>query len=155
MASERLRWAVDQLGLVPDDVVLELGCGHGVALSLIAERARRVVGIDRSAKMTRTASERAEGVEVLTASVHEAELGDEAFTKVVAIQFPPLLRGDPARELALVRRHLAPGGRLFVAASPLGDVRAEAAAIRERLEPAGFTVDEERVEPPFVCVVAR
>ena len=156
MASERLRWAVDQLGLVADDVVLELGCGHGVALALIAERARRVVGIDRSAKMTRTATERNPGVDVLTASVADADLGTERFTKVLAVHFPPLLRGDPSRELALVHAHLAPGGRIFVAAAPLGGaVEAEAVAIRERLETGGFTVDEERVEPPFVCVVGR
>ena len=146
MASDRITWAVAQLDPQPDDAVLELGCGQGAALELLAGRVQRLVGIDRSAKMTLLAARHAE---VHTAAVHEADLGDERFTKVLAIRFPPLLRGDPSRELALVREHLAPGGRLYVAG---GGERESVAAVRERL--AGFTVLEERVEPTRFCVVA-
>ena len=30
--SDRIRWGVDTLDIQPDDQVLEIGCGHGVAV---------------------------------------------------------------------------------------------------------------------------
>jgi cyclopropane fatty-acyl-phospholipid synthase-like methyltransferase len=163
-ASARLAWAVDTLDVQPADRVLELGCGHGVALALVADRLGPdglAVGVDRSATMTAAAARRTAGrARLVTAPLHEADLGGEPFTKVLAVHFPPLLRGDPARELAAVDAHLAPGGTLHVVAQPLAADAGEAtvAAITGRLEAHGFTVREvrtERVEErPFVAVVA-
>src|SRR5690606_22101673 len=47
------------------------------------------------------------------ASLHEAELGDRLFDTIFAINLPVFLRGRPGRELDIVRRRLAPGGRLY------------------------------------------
>jgi 2-polyprenyl-3-methyl-5-hydroxy-6-metoxy-1,4-benzoquinol methylase len=47
----RSRWVVDLLDIQPADRVLELGCGPGVALHILSQRARDgfVAGIDHSA----------------------------------------------------------------------------------------------------------
>src|SRR5215210_1905105 len=58
--SERFVWAVDILALDPADRVLEVGCGHGVAVSLVCERltSGRITAIDRSKKMIEMAARR-------------------------------------------------------------------------------------------------
>jgi ubiquinone/menaquinone biosynthesis C-methylase UbiE len=167
-ASERLRWAAERLDVRPGDRLLELGCGHGVVVSLVCEKLAggHIVALDRSATMTAATARRnrahveAGRASVLTAALHEAPLGAARFDTVFGIHFPPLLRGDPGRELATIRRHLEPDGRLLVLFQPL-DAAGVAPAL-ERLRavlPAhGFRVRSEDVDPlagtAGVCVVA-
>src|SRR3712207_2960700 len=95
--SERFLWAVEVLAPDPADRVLEVGCGHGVAVSLVCERltSGRIVAIDRSAKMIEIAARRnrehvAAGRAVLqTAALADADLGDERFDKVFAFNVAP------------------------------------------------------------------
>src|SRR3954470_13540484 len=91
-ASERLWWAGDTLALAPADRVLEIGCGHGVAVSLVCERltSGRITAIDRSEKMIEMAAQRnrahvAGGRAVVkTAALEEADFEGERFDKVFA-----------------------------------------------------------------------
>lgn len=168
-AAERLAWAVEALGVQPDDRLLEVGCGHGVAVSLVCDRLAggSVLAVDRSAKMIEMAERRnathvaAGRAAFQVASLHEADLGGARFDVVYAIHVPVLLRGDPRRELAIVRARLAPGGRFALPFQPLDPATAEPTARRLAgvLAAAGFEVVEQRVvelaSGRAGCVLAR
>lgn len=117
-ASERLAWAVDVLDVQPHDRLLEVGCGHGVAVSLVCDRldGGRITAVDRSPKMIEMARKRTEAhadkVRLIASSVEQAELGEEVYNKVFAVHVAALHR--PGRALEVVRQRLAPGGRLYL-----------------------------------------
>jgi ubiquinone/menaquinone biosynthesis C-methylase UbiE len=117
LVSERLLAVVDQLGLDESDRVLEIGCGHGVAASIVCERLRggRYTAIDRSPAMIAAARRRngrhvAAGIaEFLVAALEDADLGDRRFDVVFAVRVG-LFHREPQRATALVEPWLAPGG---------------------------------------------
>jgi len=137
-AAARLVWAVETLAVQPADRLLEIGCGHGVAVSLVCERldGGSIVAIDRSPTMI------------------------ELATRRNAIHVGVFLRGRPARELGIVKDHLADGGRFYVMDQPL--VAREAEETAERLSAVlddhGLVVGEVLVQDlgtaTAVCVIA-
>ncbi len=151
-AAERLVWAVDLLAVEPTDQVLEIGCGPGVAVSLVCEKldGGSITAIDRSAKMIETARKRnadhvASGVASFqTASLDQADLGDARFDKIFAINVGLFWRQRPVRELKILRGHLATKGRLFLFHEPpLGSTAPPIAGpLPAVLESGGFTVTE-------------
>lgn len=111
--------AVDALELGPDDVALDLGCGPGQGVALLARTARRVHGVDASQVMLRAAAGRnrhaaARGVVTIEEGRFDAiPLPDASVDKVLAANvayFWP----DFAPVLAEVRRVARPGGRLAI-----------------------------------------
>ncbi|SDO61355.1 methyltransferase domain-containing protein [Geodermatophilus sp. DSM 45219] len=89
-ASERLAWAAGVVAARAGERVLEAGCGHGVLVSLLADRGCTVLG---------------------------ADLGAGPFDVVVSSNLRAF--HDPREEAArdVVDRVLAPDGRVVVASS--------------------------------------
>jgi ubiquinone/menaquinone biosynthesis C-methylase UbiE len=118
--SERLRAIVEGLGIRPDDRVLEIGCGHGVAATFVCERldGGRLTAIDRSPKMIATAARRnathveAGTAEFLVATLEDLDLGERRFDKIFAVRVG-LFHREPDRARDLAAPWLAPGGKLF------------------------------------------
>jgi ubiquinone/menaquinone biosynthesis C-methylase UbiE len=118
--SERLRAVVEQLQVGPNDRVLEVGCGHGVAATLVCERLEggHLTAIDRSPKMIEAARRRnaayveAGKAEFLVAALEDLDLGDRRFNKIFAVRVG-LFHRDPERARRMAERWLAPGGTLL------------------------------------------
>ncbi len=119
-AHPRLTWVVDQLDLRPTDDVLEVGCGHGVAATIVLGRLNSggYVGLDRSPAMI-TASGRRNHVDVaagrarlVCGAVPDADLGGQRFDRVFAARVATM--SSPAG-FAFAARHLAPGRTLVLA----------------------------------------
>ncbi len=169
-ASERLVWAVDTLDIRPSDRLLEVGCGHGVAVSLVCERLTTgtITAIDRSPKMIEMAMRRNRedvdaGRAVLEAvALEDVDLGDRRFDKVFAFNVAPFWL-QPAVALGVVREHLARDGTIYIFwdARHSAPERAQELGneLADRLREGGFSVDGVLVEDlrpvPAVCVIGR
>lgn len=118
--SARLAAVVSQLGVRPSDHVLEIGCGHGVAASLICEilDGGTLTAVDRSAKMVEAATRRNRAhvvsgrAEFLVADLEDLRLGDRRFSLVFAVRVG-LFHREPERARAFVTPWLAPGARVL------------------------------------------
>jgi len=121
----RLEAIVDQLDLRPGDRVLEIGCGHGVAATLVCQRLEtgRLTAIDRSPAMIAAATRRnaefvaAGRAEFLVAALEDVDLGERRFDVAFAVRVG-LFRSEPERARELVARWLAPDGRLLAVFDP-------------------------------------
>jgi SAM-dependent methyltransferase len=159
---------VDVLGAQPGERVLEIGCGRGVAIELLCERLDGVlvVGIDRSPAAIAAAEARnrphveSGRVRLLNAALAGASFDDhERFDRVFAVNVNAFwLR--PEKELAAVRRVLAPGARLYLFYEPPSPAQLERAAeaCTAFLREHGFAVERVlRADlPPSLglCIVA-
>ena len=173
---EHARWAVATLDPGPDDLLLEIGCGPGVAVAVVCERlvGGKVVAIDRSATAISRATKRnaehvAAGRAVLrTVALEQLQPADvlgrrERFDKVFAMNVNLFWVRSPAKELDLVKRLLAPGGALYLfygygggpAAGKAGENASKVPGILTgHLLARGFAA-EVKQDAGIICVVAR
>lgn len=151
---ERLRWAVETLDVQPDDRILEIGCGRGVAVQLIGDKLTTgtVTGIDRSATMIEFARRRvnSERATLLTRAIEDGVEG--VYDKVFAVNVNLFWTRSPARELDLIKALLAPAGALYLfydrRVGELGE------AVGAALTDSGFAVTV-TAKPSLLCVRGR
>jgi SAM-dependent methyltransferase len=173
---EHARWAVAALDPGPDELLLEIGCGPGVAVALVCERlvGGKVVAIDRSATAVSRAKKRnAEHVAagravLLTVALEQVQPSDvlgrqQRFDKVFAMNVNLFWVRSPAKELDLIKLLLAPGGALYLfygygglpAAGMAGENTSRIPAIlTDHLRGRGFAAEVQH-GPGIVCVAAR
>jgi SAM-dependent methyltransferase len=166
---ERIRWAVEQLGLRSADTLLEVGTGGGQALALIGSKLTRgnVTAIDRSALQVEAA--RARNRDALRGGrlrIERLDLNDaptrlgQRFAKVLAINVNAFWTA-PGPSLSSLEELLLPNGRAYLVYEPPTLARARAlskslpALLREhdwRVQRAATTSFARSLG---VCVVAR
>ena len=170
----RGRWAVELLDIQPDERVLELGCGPGVALASIAERlvSGVAIGVDPSSVMIRQARRRnaaaisAGRIELVCAAVEDLVPDGtalrEGFDAVLAINNVGFW-DQPELRLAGLRSVVRPGGRVALVTQPrcpgatAETSRAVADEMAALLDKAGYTAGTQStldLDPPAVYVQA-
>jgi ubiquinone/menaquinone biosynthesis C-methylase UbiE len=168
----RNSWVVSLLDVQPNDRVLEIGFGPGLAIAELSRRvgdSGHVYGIDHSEVMLRQATRR-------NASAIAA--GRVSLSRASVDQLPPSLGGPfdailtvnslgfwpaPTERLDELRRRLRPGGYIAIAAQPrcpgatASTSRTAAREIEALLQDAGYTKTRTEtldLDPPVVCVLA-
>jgi len=126
------RWGLEHITIAPDAVILDVGCGGGGTVKVLAQTAShgKVYGVDYSEDVLPTARRvnRAlieQGrVEVRQGSVSDLPLPDEAFDLATAFE-TSMFWPNPPDDLREVRRVLKPGGTLLIANEAYVDARFE------------------------------
>ena len=134
--------------------VLEAGCGEGYGADLIADVARRVIGLDYDESAVAHVKARYPRVEMLHGNLAELPLPDEAVDVVVNFQVIEHL-WDQGQFVAECLRVLRPGGELLMSTpnritfspgrdtplNPFHTRELNAAELTELLTGAGFSVE--------------
>jgi len=106
------------LRLMPPLVVADLGAGEGASALLLAQRAKKVIAVDSSARMIEVGREQAlrhgvKNVDYRLGDMEEVPIGD---SEVDLVFFSQSLHHalHPERALAEAARILVPGGRIVI-----------------------------------------
>jgi ubiquinone/menaquinone biosynthesis C-methylase UbiE len=119
-AEEEADFLARALDLGPDDVVLDLACGSGRHAFALADRVKRVVGFDRTARLLDRARETLvgggfENVEFVEGDMRELDYEggfDAVYNYFTAWGY--YSREENQQVLERVRRALVPGGRFLL-----------------------------------------
>lgn len=148
--ASRFIWALELLDIQPNDRILEIGCGHGVAISVIGDLLDqgKIIGIDRSFDMVELARQKnrdhlKSGKAVIQpVSLDRADFGHQRFDRIFAINVS-LFEQQADRGLDIIREALAPGGCLFVFFQPPNSSKTRELAERTiaNLTANGFAIE--------------
>ncbi len=162
---ERLTWAVHLLDVQPDDEILEIGCGPGVAVSLVCDRlvGGHLTAVDRSATaIARATARNAAHVAVGRVTFRQAELAglgvDRPVDKVFAVDVNVFWTRPAGPELGIIRGLLRPGGVLHLvygAAPEPGKAGRVADILAGALAREGFPPEVTTGPSSMICVSGR
>ena len=115
MNPARIEWIVERIGGAR--LVLDVGCGAGIAAEALARRGFAVLGIDAAAETVAVAEKHAAGLEgapeYRVATAEELLAEGARFPAIVALEVIEHVV-EPGRFLAVLGELLEPGGRLFL-----------------------------------------
>ncbi len=130
---QRLQWAVQVLNVAPEDEILEIGSGPGVAVSLVCEQLAggKITAIDRSATAIKQAAKRnadhlASGkAALLHIDLADLALAGQHFDKVFAVNVNLFWVRPAGHELLVIKDLLRPGGVVHLVYETPGEEQAE------------------------------
>jgi ubiquinone/menaquinone biosynthesis C-methylase UbiE len=126
------RWGLEHIDIAPDAVILDVGCGGGGTVKVLAQAALhgKVCGVDYSEDVLLTARQvnrvliEQGRVELKHGSVSDLPSSDAAFDLVTAFE-TTMFWPNPVEDLREVRRVLKPGGTLLIANEAYAGARFE------------------------------
>lgn len=168
MKNERFNWAISVLDIEPSDRVLEIGCGVGFAVSLIAPLLEKgtITAIDKSDSMVQKATERnrafikAKKAQVLKQALLGLKLEPQGYNKIFAFNVNVFWTTSAAKELDIIRQHLTRNGTLYLFYQPpsAGGVKRITETVTQNLTQEQFKVKdilfEESPAIASCCIVA-
>jgi len=105
--------------LVPNDKVLDVGCGEGIITAMLAEKCLTIVGCDYSLEAIHVAKQRYPEIDFVYSNSTNLRFESKQFTKVVLSDVAEhLLPRQFEKTLREIRRVLVEGGKLILT-SPL------------------------------------
>lgn len=163
---QRLQWAVQVLNVAPEDEILEIGCGPGVAVSLVCEQLAggKITAIDRSATAIKQAAKRnadhlASGkAALLHIDLADLALAGQHFDKVFAVNVNLFWVRPAGHELLVIKDLLRPGGVVHLVYETPGEEQAErvANAVTSALASHGYAVATTTPSSPsLICITGR
>jgi ubiquinone/menaquinone biosynthesis C-methylase UbiE len=126
------RWGLEHIAIAPDAVILDVGCGGGGAVKILARAASRgkVYGVDYAEDVLPTARRvnralvKQGRVEIKHGSVSDLPFPDDTFDLATAFE-TTMFWPSPVDDLREVRRVLKPGNTLLIANEAYADARFE------------------------------
>ncbi|WP_276372653.1 class I SAM-dependent methyltransferase [Chryseolinea sp. H1M3-3] len=124
----RFSWAAKIMNIKSNDYLLEIGCGVGMAIEEIAPLLKqgKIIGIDRSDKMIKTAEQRNgryidEGnVELLKTDLLHLPIRQQQFNKVFCFNINLFwTQKSVEKEVAMIKSVLKKNGSLFIFYGPM------------------------------------
>lgn len=152
--SERFSWALQVVEPLPNDQLLEVGCGTGVLAGQVAHRlkAGHLLAVDKSKPMVEKAIKRNQEmiekgkIELVVSDFFKAKPRSESFDKVYAFNVSPLWK-QAEKALPLVAEWLKPSGRLYLFYQPPYEItKLLAEEAKAALESNHFKVENTLIE---------